>query len=270
MKTRLNLAGIAMLFSLIINNQAVALPTNGADTIRVWNIATEKITTDPMGQHYLVSGGTLIKYDSRGDSVYSWSNPPTGRIVVIDAGDPMRILVYQKDFNLVRFLNNRLAPISNPIRLDDIGITSVLALATANQGGFWIVDGSNMRLKLIGQQLETLLESAPLPLSLARSTSEYKMIEAGNRVFLLLPDECILEFDLFANLIRKIPLKTPSFNVFGNKILLVYPEKIILWTDPVTDPVELLNRPGASISEACLSQNHLLIKTSKKVVLLKR
>jgi hypothetical protein len=266
----IHLFSTAILCSLMINTQVVATPSVGADTIKVWNVTAEKITTDPLSQHYLVSGGTLVKYDTEGDSAYSWSDPPSGRIAMIDASDPMRILVYQKDFNLVRFLNNRLAPISSPIRLDDIGITSTLALATAHQGGFWIVDGSNRRLKLMGQQLETLLESAPLTLSVSPGTSEYKMIETGDRVFLLIPDECILEFDLFANLVRRIPIKAPSFDVAANKILLVYPEKIILWTDPVTDPVELVNLPGAGIREACLSQKHLLIRTSKKVILLKR
>jgi len=265
-----HLLSTAIVFSLMINSQAVAAPSGGADTIKVWDVTAEKITTDPLSQHYVVIGGALVKYDSAGDSAFSWSDPPSGRIAMIDASDPMRILVYQKDFNLVRFLNNRLAPISSPIRLDEIGITSTLALATAHQGGFWIVDGSNRRLKLMGQQLETLLESAPLNLSVQPGTSEYKMIEAGNRVFLLIPNEFILEFDLFANLVRRIPIKAPSFDVAANKILLVYPEKIILWTDPVSDPIELVNMPGAGIIEACLSQNHLLIRTAKKVILLKR
>ncbi|MCX6225631.1 MAG: hypothetical protein NTV01_12920, partial [Bacteroidia bacterium] len=180
------------------------------DTIKVWNISADRISADPLGQYYIISSGLLVKYDSKGDSAYSWSEPQTGRITMIDASDPMRILVYQKDFNLLRFLNNRLAPFSGLIRLDDLGMTAPLAFAVSRQGGFWVLDGSTFRIRYIDQQLRTLVESEPLNLPSGTDSSEYRMIESGDQILLLLPSREIQVFDLFANLVKKIPLKVPS------------------------------------------------------------
>jgi hypothetical protein len=251
-------------------NQIPSVWYEKADTVKVWNITADRISADPLGQYYIISGGSLVKYDPNGDSAYSWSEPQTGRITMVDTGDPMRILVYQKDFNLLRFLNNRLAPLAGPIRLDDLGMTAPLALAVSRQGGFWVLDRSTFRIRLIDQQLNTVVESVPLDIPSGPDSSDYRMIESGDQILLLLPGREIQVFDLFANLIKNIPLKALSFAVYGKRILLVYPDKIMLWKDPVTPEETLITRPGGDIREACLFQNKLLIRTPDKVILMTR
>ena len=240
-----------------------------ADTQKIWRMAADGISADQLGQNYIINAGSLVKYDSLGDSAYSWSEPQTGRITLIDTGDPMRVLVYQKDFNLLRFLNNRLAPLSGPIRLDDLQLTAPLALAVSRQGGFWVLDGATCRIRLFDQQMQNLMESVPLNLPAAPDSSGYRLIESGDQLLLLIPGKEILVFDLFANQIKKIPLKASSINVYGNRILLIYPHKITLWKDPVTPEVALFNCFGAVIREACLFQNKLLIRTSDQVILMR-
>lgn len=267
------LFAIMAIFPGWIGNPMNDTPVSGhgiSDTIKIWNIAADRISADPLGQCYIVSAGILVKYDARGDSAYSWSEPQSGHITAVDTGDPMRILVYQKDFNLLRFLNNRLAQLSGPVRLDDLGLISPLALAVSHQGGFWALDGTTFRLRYFDQQLKTVLESKPLNLPSGTIAEEYRLIESGDRIFLLVPGREIQVFDLFANLIKKIPLKVPSFNIYGTRILLVYPDRIMLWKDPVTPEVNLFSRSGADIREACLIQNTLLIRTGQKVVLISR
>ncbi|TSA37652.1 MAG: hypothetical protein D4R64_05520 [Porphyromonadaceae bacterium] len=249
-------------------NQFPADRSGKTDTIKVWPIAADRISADPLGQYYIISAGSLVRYDSKGDSAYSWSEPQTGRITMIDTGDPMRILVYQKDFNLLRFLNNRLAPLSGPIRLDDLGLTAPLALAISRQGGFWVLDGSTFRIRHIDQQLKTVVESVPLNLPSGTDSTGFRMIESGDQILLLIPGREIQVLDLFANMIKKIPLKVPSFNVYGNRILLVFPDKIVLWKDPVSPEETLFARSGADIREAFLIQNKLLIRTSDQVILM--
>lgn len=250
-----------------VSRSATAWP-GPPDTLKVWHIAADGISADPLAQCYIITSGSLVKYDSQGDSAYSWSEPQTGRVTLIDTGDPMRILVYQKDFNLLRFLNNRLAPISGSISLDDLGLTAPLALAASRQGGFWALDGSTFRLRYFDQQLKTPVESEPLNLPSGPDPSNYRLKESGDQVLLHIPGREIRVFDLFANPVKKIPLQVPSFNIYGNRILLVYPDKITLWKDPVTPEETLFACPDADIREAFLVQNRLLIMTSDRVVLI--
>ena len=240
------------------------------DTIKVWNLSAGAISADPLGQFYIVNAGAIVKYDVGGDSTYSWSEPRTGAITLIDSSDPMRILVYQKDFNLLRFLNNRLAPLSGAIRLDELGLTTPLALALSRQGGFWVLDGSTMRIRLIDQQLKTTVESEPLDLPASAETAPYHLIESGDQLLLHIPGQEIQMFDLFANRIRKIAIKALSINAFGDRILLVYPDRILLWKDPFTPEETLFNQPGGGILDACLIWNKILIRTSGQVILINR
>ncbi len=266
----ITLLGLILGFGHPVVGEANICPLSKQDTLKIYDHKTDLISSDPLGQFYLVRENTLVKYSAVGDSVYSWSDPQSGRISLIDTGDPMRLLVYQKDFNLLRFLNNRLAPISGPIRLDDLGITNPLALALARQGGFWVVDGTTFRLKYIDNQYDTKVESEPLNLATANDRIPYRLTESGDQVFLLIPGREIQVFDLFANLIKRIPLKISSMNIYRNLILLVNPDQIALWKDPVTPEDILIRKNGAGFREACLLPDKLLILTREKVLLLTR
>lgn len=252
-----------------LNRMPSPCPGN-MDTLKIWPVSADRIAADPLGQFYMISAGSLVKYDSGGDSAFSWSEPQTGQITMIDAGDPMRILVYQKDFNLLRFLNNRLAPISGPISLDDLGLTATLAIAVSRQGGFWVLDGTTHRIQYIDQQLKTLVESVPLNLSIPAGSSGYQMMESGDQVFLLVPGREIQVFDLFANLVKTIPLQAVSFHVYGNWLLLAYPDHIVVRKDVFMPDETVFRSSGAGIREACLYQNKLLIRTADQVILINR
>jgi len=251
-------------------NPATADQAGKTDTLKIWKTKADKISADPLGQLYILSSGILVKYNPQGDSAFSWSDPQTGPITMIDTGDPMRILVYQKDFNLLRFLNNRLSPLSGPIRLDDLGLTAPMAFTVSSQGGFWVLDGTTFRIRYLDQQLKPVVESAPLNLPVGIDTPGFRMTESGDRILLLIPGQEIRVFDLFANLIRKIPVKVESFTTIGNRILLVYPDRLMLWKDPVSTEETLFRNSGDAIRDAWVFQNKLLFMTSDRVILMNR
>jgi hypothetical protein len=251
-------------------NQLSAGTVKKSDTLKIWSICADRISADPLGHFYILSGNSLVKYSPEGDSTYSWSEPITGPITMIDSGDPMRLLLYQKAFNLLRFLNNRLSPLIEPVRLDDLGLTTPLAFATSRQGGFWVLDGSTFRIKLVDKQLKTVLESKPLDLPPNPDRLIYRLIESGDHLFLHIPDQEIQVFDLFASLVKQVPLKSPGFNIYRNTIVLVFFDKITIWTDPVTPGETLYSHPGADIRDAFVFQNKLLIRTPDQVILMTR
>ena len=264
---------LSVLLPVLDSGPAQTLPSGlsgKADTLKVWQVSAERISADPLGNFYIVSSGSLVRFDPEGDSAYSWSDPASGRITLADSGDPLRTLIYHKDFNMIRFLNNRLAPLSEPVRLDDLGITSPLAIAISRQGGFWVLDGSTYRIRYIDRQLKIVVESEPLNLLSGSGTPDYRLIESGDQVFLLLPGREIQVFDLFANFVKKIPVKASSFSCYGQLILLVFPDKILLRSDPVTPDVTVFLSGGADILEACMTQDKLLVRTSTRVILFRR
>jgi hypothetical protein len=265
-------AGILLLIALsgTVSGICGIMPEK-PDTLRIWRYPASQISADPIGQLYQVREGILVKYDSSGDSIYSWSDPATGRITFTDTGDPMRILVYQREFNLVRFLNNRLAPLSGSLHLDDVGLTSPLALATSRRGGFWVLDGSTLQLKHINQQLNVNFQSSPLILPEGSGTAPIRLIESGDQLMLLIPGREIMVFDLFANFVRKMPVGASAFHPFGKFLVLVYPDRVTLLGDAVSPEQTVLSAPpGESFTDACPAQEKWLIGTAKRVFLIRQ
>ncbi len=228
---------------------------------------SEGISADPLGRFYRVSNGMLIKYSGSGDSLASWSDPSKGAITRIDATDPLKTMVLQQDFNLIRFLSNQLSPLSDPISLDELGITHPLAVASCNQGGFWILDGTSLRLLRYDHQLALVSESAPLNLPPSFEKSRLLLFESGTRLWLIIPGAEIRQFDAFGNPLRRIPVAVVSASPAGEEILLTYPDKLVLFSDPALPGKTLLEWPGAPLLGACVQNNQLWIRTAQEVII---
>ncbi|MFH0761980.1 MAG: hypothetical protein V2A67_10810 [Bacteroidota bacterium] len=238
--------------------------------IKSWPGESELIAADLLGQVYIVRTGKLTKYSETGDSLFTWSDPASGSITSIDASDPLRILLYHGDFNLVRFLNNRLAPLSDPIKLDNLNVTDPLALATSRQGGFWILDGTTFRLRYFDHQLNLQVESSPLIFTEIQPTTGVRLIESADRLWLQIPGEEVRQYDLFGNLIRRIPVKALAFSLYEQQLVLIYPHKITLSSDLFKPEILVTGWKGIPLLEACLLDKRLLIRTAKEVLLINR
>lgn len=238
--------------------------------IKSWPGESELIAADLLGQVYIVRAGSLTRYSETGDSLFTWSDPASGSITAVDVSDPLRILVYQGDFNLVRFLNNRLAPVSDPVKLDNLGITNPLSLATSSQGGFWILDGTTFRLRHYDHQLNLQVESPPLTFSGTQPTSGIRLIESAGRIWLQVPGQEIRQYDLFGNFLRRIPLNAVAVSLFGQQLFCVYPDKLTLFSDPFKPETVVTEWTGSPLLEAYLQDNRLLVRTTREVLLIRR
>jgi hypothetical protein len=241
----------------------------GWDTLKIWHQPSDFIASDPLGQFYRVRGNLLIKHNADGDSLFSWSSPASGRISRIDASDPLRILVFHPDFNVVRFLDNRLAPLAEPVRLDDLGVVNPLAICTARQGSFWVVDGSTLRLTYFGKSLDPVIESAPVNRPDCTNEIPAELTESGDKLYLNFPGCEIQVYDLFGNYVRKIPLKALSVYVINNFIMYVLDNSLFLRTDPMNPDVRVWSAGMDRLIQACPRKNRLMARFPDRVLLLR-
>src|ERR1700739_4560076 len=59
---------------------------------------SDSFTTDNLGNTYIIKGDEIRKYSQTGDLLKIFSNNTTGKITSVDATNPLRILVFYKDF----------------------------------------------------------------------------------------------------------------------------------------------------------------------------
>jgi len=67
------------------------------------------LLTDHLGQFYMFDDKQITKYDQKGNRVCSYSNNQLGSISHADVSDPLRIMLFYRDFNKLVFLDKNLA-----------------------------------------------------------------------------------------------------------------------------------------------------------------
>lgn len=117
-------------------------------------------TVDNLENIYLVnSNDQLKKIDANGDSAGVFNNVRKyGKLFSIDATNPLKLLLYYKNFATIvvldRFLNVR-----NTINLGKKNIFKVNAIATSYDNNIWLFDEGDSKLKKIDDNGDVLVET---------------------------------------------------------------------------------------------------------------
>jgi hypothetical protein len=78
-------------------------------------------TTDNLQNIYLYHGNSIRKYSPQGQLLYNYSDKSYGAITSVDVNDPLKMLVFYKDFPEIVLLDNTLSQNGNPFSPSDVG-----------------------------------------------------------------------------------------------------------------------------------------------------
>ena len=117
-------------------------------------------TVDNLDNVYVItSTDQLKKYNANGDSEAVFNNVRKfGKVSTIDVSNPLKVLLYYKDFTTIVILD-RLLSIRNIIDLRKQNIFQVNAIGQSYDNNIWVYDEGNSKLKKIDDQGKTLLET---------------------------------------------------------------------------------------------------------------
>ena len=60
---------------------------------------------DQFGNIYIVNNNTMVKYSNDFTNKTNYTNNFLGKISLIDVNDPLRVLIFYRDFNQIIFLD---------------------------------------------------------------------------------------------------------------------------------------------------------------------
>lgn len=171
------------LFSLLISLFLWTAVSAQNDSIN--NISS--FTLDRLGNCYAIKNGyEIIKMGPDGKVLNSNSRRDLGTPDLIDATDPLRILVFYRDFAYISIYDNRLSK-QNDINLRIMNISSPTLIASANDGGIWVFDMETMQLYKIDINLNQSKINIDLRQLLNKSIKPLRMEVSTN--FLCLADD---------------------------------------------------------------------------------
>lgn len=178
-------------------------------------VKASKIYVDNFDNLYLVSGNSLMKYNSDGKELFVFDSPYDGKMSFVDLKNPMKILVFFGNRNKIIFLNNQLSIIGDEILLENINVFGEALVCGTESGGVWIVDIANKILIKYNSDFKEIFRKDLFEIS---GTPEY-MIAEDNSLFIKTKNNIISVYDNLGNYNFKIEKKNVSeFSINGTNL----------------------------------------------------
>ena len=177
-------------------------------------------TVDNLENVYLLgNSGQLKKLNANGDSAGVFNNVRKyGQLFSIDATNPLKLLLYYKNFSTIvvldRFLNVR-----NTINLGKKNIFKVNTIATSYDNNIWLFDEGDSKLKKIDDNGDVLMETVDFRNLFDTIPSPVQITDQDGFLYLYDPARGFYTFDYYGSLKNHIPfLNWTNTEVIGKNL----------------------------------------------------
>lgn len=177
-------------------------------------------TIDNLGNLYLLSlTGQLKKIGPNGDSIAVFNNVRQfGKLYFIDVTNPLKVLLYFKDFGTIvvldRFLNTR-----TTLDLRRHNLFQVKAIGQSYDNNIWVFDELESKLKRVSEDGRIIDQSNDFRQMFDSTPSPQFLVDQDKQVFLYDPLKGAYLFDYYGTLKNRIRLiGWTDFTVIGNAL----------------------------------------------------
>ncbi|MFC4233236.1 hypothetical protein ACFOW1_15145 [Parasediminibacterium paludis] len=181
-------------------------------TLRIQHIKSingsfNNFSVDNLGNIFLITATNQIKkLNNNFDSVGIFNDVKRyGNIYTIDVSNPLKVLVYYKDFATIvmlgQQLNNR-----NSIQLRGQNIFQVKAIAQSYDNNIWLFDEVDNTLKKIDESGNLLLETSDFRLLFEDNATPQSIIDMNGLLYLYNSKKGWTVFDYYGGLKNQYPI----------------------------------------------------------------
>ena len=158
---------------------------------------------DELLQMYTLKfNNTITKYDKTGQKLFEISDNTLGPINVLDVSNPLQILAFHKNFQIVKIFDRTLT-LNSRIDLNQLNLFEIRTVASANDNRIWVFDELNQELLKIDKNGMIQGRNNDLRLRLNTNATPYKIIEFQNTVYLFDKAHGILIFNAFGEYVSQ-------------------------------------------------------------------
>jgi hypothetical protein len=179
------------------------------------------VAMDNLDNLYILSStGQIKKLNAAGDSVGVYNQMKNyGKLYSIDVSNPLKLLLFYKDFATVVILDRFLANQST-INLKKYNVLNPVAAALSYDSNIWVFDEYDGRLKKLNEKGNKLLETPDFRTIFSQSVSPQKIISDNNMVYLADADNGVFVFDNYGSYKKRIPVKSwQTLSIANNNVI---------------------------------------------------
>lgn len=192
-------------------------------------------TVDHLDNIYLLtSTDQLKKLDAKGDSVAVFNNVRNyGKVSLIDVSNPLRVLLYYKDFSTVVVLD-RLLNIRSTIDLRQQNIFQVQTVGLSYDNKLWLYDEFEHKLKKIDEDGKLLFETTDFRQLFNEAFSFTSIFDHEGFLYLYDIKKGAFVFDYYGALKKRIPLTGwQNFKAAGKYLLGIRNDSLISYQSDI-------------------------------------
>ncbi|MGQ0737865.1 MAG: hypothetical protein ACT4OJ_02290 [Bacteroidota bacterium] len=186
-------------------------------------------TVDNLDNIYILNSRNQVKkYNAAGDSMAVYNDVRKfGQVTLIDVSNPLKVLLYYKDFATVVMLD-RFLNVVNMVDLRKQGVLQAKAIGQSYDNKIWVYDELEAKLKKIDEDGKLLLETPDFRLLLGQSVTPVKIFDENRYVYLYDSVKGVYVIDYFGALKNGILIqgwqnfKVSGKYIFGSKADTLY------------------------------------------------
>lgn len=219
---------IALLFFSVI---AFAQTDTSFLLVRTYNGDIVNAAVDNLDNLYIVSStGQIKKLNSRDDSVAVFSGIRAfGKLQSLEVTNPLRPLLFYKDFSTIVVLDRFLAHHSS-IDLRRHNILQPTAIGLAYDNNIWVFDQYDNKLKKIDESGNILLETPDFRQLFSQPVSPQKISSDNGLVFLADSAQGVFVFDNYGTFKRRIPLNNwRTIDVWNGRLVRLNDHAVVVY-----------------------------------------
>lgn len=178
---------------------------------------------DHLDNIYLISStGQIKKLNAAGDSLAVYNQQKNfGQPHGIDVSNPLKILLFYKDFSTVVVLDRFLA-VRATLDLKRFNILQPGAAGLSYDNNIWIFDEYDNKLKKIDEQGTLLQENTDLRNVFAEGIAPQRIVNRNGLVYLADTAQGIFVFDNYGAFKKKLPLnRWQSFEILKDDVVTI-------------------------------------------------
>jgi hypothetical protein len=178
-------------------------------------------TADNIGNVYTIKEEELVKYLPTGKFFTRYSNLRLGKITSVDATNPLKLVLYYRDFQQIVFLDDQLSLNSEVVSLEKLGYEQTDLVCASANNSFWIYNKQNNELIRFNEASKKIAFTGNLKQILQSNLNPNLMLEHNGYLYLNCPETGVYVFDIFGAFSKIISIKNlTQFQV--NENILYY------------------------------------------------
>lgn len=202
--------------------------------------------------HIIDNRGTLTRYSQDLKPLYKYADNTLGSIQHVDVNNPLKTLVFHRDYGIVSYLDNTLA-LLRKADLQDWGFYDISTIASSNDGLIWLYDPTRNQILKVDDEGQVILSTNNLNDYNLEDLEPIKIVERDNKIFVYDAQFGIIIFDNLGQYLKVLPIKGISTFQTDGRNLYIYKEgKIIVYT------IRLLEESKLDLGENIKASNVLI------------